>query len=363
MADFSIWMIGESQISLSGGTQLDGVTQGDGSHLQGQTLTINQGASTQVQISDGGSDTAFADNDGDQRLDGATNIDGVTYGSGTRIEAEYEFTLLDEATGEEYRVLAVNFVTSDGLPSYGSIEGLAFVDEDPPLGTPLRVISTSEGPGNSGGSAVDGSETVPVCICAGTHVMTDQGERLVEDLRIGDLLQTYDGAFVPLRAVLSSEFSGGDLTANPKLYPVRIVAGALGQGLPKRDLLVSRQHRMLVASDIVSNQLGAGRALISAIKLSCLPGIFVDPSVPLVSYYHLVLEDHSIIVAEGSPTESLLLGPEALAMLDPDGLEELQAIFPELDFDLMLPAAMIPTAKMQNKIARLHHAARRPLLA
>ena len=361
MADYTIWMIGESQVSLSGGTQLDGVTQGSGIHLRGQTLTIDRGASTQINISDSGSETAFADNDGGQRLNGAQEVDGVTYNSGTRVEAEYEFVLVDDSTGEEYRVLAVNFVTSDGLPSYGSVEGLAFVDQAPPVGVELRVLSTREGPRNSGSSAVDASDIVPVCLCEGTLVRTARGDIAVEDLAPGELIVVAGGETKVLGRVLSSRFGAEELAENPKLYPVRIVAGALGAGLPARDLLVSRQHRMLVSSKIVANQTGAPEALISAIRLVGLPGVFVDHSLREVAYFHVVLEEHAIIFAEGCPTESLLLGPGLKTQLPPEALQELTLCYPDLNWQEPAPAAPILSAKTQRKIAHLHASNGRPL--
>lgn len=93
MARFSIFMLGESQISISGGAQLDGVTQGDGSHLVGQTITLNSNAWNEVNIRD--NDRNFSDNDSIQRLDGAQDIDGTTYANNTRVEAEYGLTLTD----------------------------------------------------------------------------------------------------------------------------------------------------------------------------------------------------------------------------------------------------------------------------
>ncbi|MGR3713818.1 MAG: hypothetical protein ACU0A6_11950 [Shimia sp.] len=112
MANYSFWALGESHVSLSGGEQLDGVTQGDGSHLVGETITLNSNSWEQIDVRDAGSDSNFDDNDGNQRLDGAQSFDGVSYGNNTRIEAEYEFVLEDPNTGLTYRVLSVNIRNS-----------------------------------------------------------------------------------------------------------------------------------------------------------------------------------------------------------------------------------------------------------
>lgn len=93
MANYDIYVLGESDITISGGGQLDGVTQGDGSHLSGRTITLNSNGWVPIAISD--NDDDFDDNDGNQVLDGTQQIDGVSYASGTRVEAEYGVVVTD----------------------------------------------------------------------------------------------------------------------------------------------------------------------------------------------------------------------------------------------------------------------------
>jgi hypothetical protein len=76
MADYDIWVLGESQVTISGGGQLDGVTQGDGSHLVGRTITLNTRNWSAVAVTDNDSNFEDSDNSG-QRLDGAQTIDGT----------------------------------------------------------------------------------------------------------------------------------------------------------------------------------------------------------------------------------------------------------------------------------------------
>ncbi len=85
-----------------------------------------------------------------------------------------------------------------------------------------------------------------VCFLRGTLIETDQGPVAVEDLRAGMQVVSYDGGTKKLRLALSRVISAKEYEQNPNFHPVRIMAGALGAGLPKRDLLVSRQHRMLM---------------------------------------------------------------------------------------------------------------------
>ena len=118
----------ESDISLSGGAVLDGVTQGDGSHLVGEFLTINTTTTTEFFVTE--NDTDFDDNDGDQLLNGTQSFDGTTYADGTRIEAEYQFVVQDDLTGEQYTLVGINFNNSS--PAFGTVEGIAFVGTLPP---------------------------------------------------------------------------------------------------------------------------------------------------------------------------------------------------------------------------------------
>ena len=104
MQNYDFWALGEASLTISGGGQLDGVTQGDGSHLVGRTITLTSTNFEELEVRDrGGGDRSFDDNDGDQRLRGSQSFDGVSYGNNTVIEAEYIITLRDPNTGIEYQ--------------------------------------------------------------------------------------------------------------------------------------------------------------------------------------------------------------------------------------------------------------------
>ena len=199
MANYSVWILEESNISVSGGVTLDGITQGDGSHLVGQTITLNNNNWLEVHIRDRGPDTDFDDNDGNQRLDGAQTIDGITYPSGRRVEAEYRITVQDSA-GNSYDVIGFNVRNSN--PAYGTIEGLAFVGDPqdwPPVGEPLTVGGAAEGPGSSGQPAIPVDDLVVPCFTPGTRIATPDGEVLplgLVGVGSGRRLQQHPGAVI-----------------------------------------------------------------------------------------------------------------------------------------------------------------------
>ncbi|GAA6207057.1 hypothetical protein NBRC116601_03500 [Cognatishimia sp. WU-CL00825] len=203
-----------------------------------------------------------------------------------------------------------------------------------------------------------------VCFASGTKIQTSLGEVSVEHLVSGDLVKTSDASFKPLAMNLCRSVSAKLLRENEKLRPVRITTGALGNGLPTRDLLVSRQHRMLVSSKISQRMFGEKETLIAAIRLTALPGIFVDNDIANIDYHHLLFDTHEVIFAEGAPSESLYSGAEALQTLAPEARAEILQLFPE--FTKMQTkgnaARLIPSAKDQKRLVDRHATNAQPLL-
>lgn len=202
------------------------------------------------------------------------------------------------------------------------------------------------------------------CFTDGTLIRTETGEERVEQLQKGHRLRLWSGEVAQVRVVLKRYLSRDDLDRHPELRPVRITAGALGQGLPKRDLLVSPHHRMLVASPVAARMFGEGEVLIAAIRLTELPGIYVDQGVDSVTYVNVALDRHQVIFAEGCPSETLYTGPEALARLPDAARQELLTLFPDLAIR-STPGAVarkIPAGQQQKQlVARMSKNAKRAL--
>jgi hypothetical protein len=139
------------------------------------------------------------------------------------------------------------------------------------------------------------------CFLEGTRIATPQGDRAVETLGIGDVITTADGGTAPVRWIgrrtLHAEGESGYRFADPLVYqPVRITAGALGDNLPVRDLLVSMDHAVLIDGLLV--QAGALVNGVSVIRETRLPDSF--------TYYHIELADHALVLAEGVPAETFV---------------------------------------------------------
>lgn len=160
------------------------------------------------------------------------------------------------------------------------------------LGTVTSELRITDSLGNT--ATVAGNDVV-ICFYPGTMIATPDGPRAVETLVAGDAVRTADGAIQVIRWVgrqtVSTRF------ANPlRVLPVRIRAGALGAGLPVRDLLVSADHALLLDGLLVH----AG-ALVNGVS------IVREPNVPdIFTWWHIELDGHALILAEGVAAETFL---------------------------------------------------------
>lgn len=164
-----------------------------------------------------------------------------------------------------------------------------------------------------------------VCFVAGTSIKTPSGVMPVETICPGDIVETLDHGSQPVRWVGRVPVAHDSLIAAPRLRPICIKAGALGPGVPSRELRVSPQHRILLRSRIVERMFGMLEVLAPAAKLLPVPGISRAPPSGEVQYVHLLLDRHEILSANDTPSESLFLGAQALLSLDLTETAELSA--------------------------------------
>ncbi|MCZ0811154.1 MAG: Hint domain-containing protein [Pseudomonadota bacterium] len=190
------------------------------------------------------------------------------------------------------------------------------------------------------------------CFVAGTLIETAIGPKPVEAIRPGDLIVTRDDALQQVRWVGQRTVHADALAAEDRLRPIRIRRGALGGGLPQNDLLVSRQHRLLVTGERVLQVCGTDEALLPALRFLDWPGVDMVPPDGPVSYHHLLFDRHQVIIAEGTATESLLLAEEARNRLPLRALTEIDSLFPGPDARRILanPARPIPAPQLQKRI-------------
>jgi hypothetical protein len=148
----------------------------------------------------------------------------------------------------------------------------------------------------------------PNCYLKGTHVLTPQGERHIEDLQARDSVVVLGGKTKQVRWIGRRRFTRGDKNFwDEGVRPVRIRRSALGPDLPRADLLVSQNHRLFLDG-----------LLIRSADLINGSSIALEPceGVRDLEYLHILLNGHHAILAEGVPSESLLFEPGVLTLFD-----------------------------------------------
>jgi len=302
---------------------------------------------SQITFSDGADGSVI---DGDDVVNETPNDPTQTY-LGNAIDWDYTIQVNNGFNNYDIAVLDWD-ANGDGDFDYPTGEQgffLAFIGAVPPLNTTLTI-----GPIVDNGASIPVDSVVP-CFTAGTLIETPDGSKAIENLAKGDLVLTADHGPQPIRWIGSRTVTSAELQAKPRLRPICVSAGALGAGLPRRDLRVSPQHRMLVRSAIAVRMFDAQEVLVPAHKLVGVPGIFVDETANSATYYHILFDRHQIVTAEGAPTESLFTGPEALKSVGPDARREIFELFPELGIPDHVPAAARPIPKSGKRARHMIH--------
>lgn len=156
-----------------------------------------------------------------------------------------------------------------------------------------------------------------VCFAAGTRIDTPHGPVAVEHLSAGQEVSVMDGGRAPILYIRRRVLTGAALLARPNLRPVHIAAGALGTGVPRRAVVVSPQHRVLIRSKIAERMFNAAEVLVPAGKLTALDGIAQLCPPEGVIYYHLLCQNHEIVTSDGLASETLMRGAQVMEGLDP----------------------------------------------
>ena len=161
------------------------------------------------------------------------------------------------------------------------------------LDTPVVTTVFQYSYSNSGNGSVT-IDPSPICFLRGTRIRTVTGDKAVESLTMGEAVLTASGEARPIRWIGSR---GLDCTRHPKpnfVWPIRIQAGAFGPDMPARDLWMSPFHSILLEGVLVQVE-----KLVNGATVVQVPRERVE-------YWHVELESHDILLAEGLPAESYL---------------------------------------------------------
>jgi hypothetical protein len=139
-----------------------------------------------------------------------------------------------------------------------------------------------------------GSGPLP-CFAAGTRIATAQGEVAVEAIAVGAVVRVVVGeGLVPVIWVGRREVDCARHTQPHKVWPIRVAAGAFGPCRPHRDLFLSPEHAVYINEVLIPI-----RHLVNASTIAQVP-------MDRVTYYHIELPQHDVLLAEGLPAESFL---------------------------------------------------------
>ncbi|MBY8976220.1 Hint domain-containing protein [Rhodobacteraceae bacterium NNCM2] len=304
----------------------------------GATATLDANAeaiSIIVSDDDANHQDAFLETGGLATLqdpDPSDSVTGITIAGtfipyGTVVEPEFAFTT---DTGEQF--IFVSLGGSSG--NNGSLHLVLSTAEITP-GQTLTFTSSADGP-NIPYSSI-------VCFTRGTEIETPGGRRPIEGLSVGDEVLRSDGQPITIRWIGSRKLDKATLAMRPGLRPICISAGALGENLPERDLMVSPQHRMLVRNWRAELMFGEPEVLVSAKALVNDHDIRPVSDGDEVEYFHMLFDQHEIILAEGAETESFHPGDAAWTALEQAARDEIVELFPQLETEGL--AGLGPTAR------------------
>ena len=206
---------------------------------------------------------------------------------------------------------------------------------------PKKVIYSTTNPENGvvnwlnaqggviGTTTFQNIENVIPCFTPGTSIATPRGECLIEAMRVGDKVITRDSGIQEIRWIGAKAMDYKALAAHPHLKPVLIQKGALGNGLPERSMMVSPNHRMLVANDRTSLYFEEHEVLVSAKHLVNNRGVHEVESMG-TTYIHFLFDRHEVVLANGAWTESFQPGDYTLKGMGNAQRTEIFDLFPEL---------------------------------
>jgi len=331
---------------LNGGVGDDALDGGSGNDLlRGDTGNDSlKGGDGQDDLQGGDGDDSLDGGDGNDVLDGGTGADTLTGGAGQdEFKVDAGDTVADFDIDEDKIDLddIYNFDTlarwNEENPTNSFSNPLQWLKSDQAGNDGLTGLDTDADPINlmNNGAFINASDltqenTGVVCYGAATRIETIEGPKAIERLKPGDLVKTGGNGHRPIRWIGGRTIFYAELQAHPNLVPIRIKAGAMGKGLPKRDLIVSQHHRMVVSSDLSSAETGVKEIFISAKDLIGVPGIEIAIDLTEITYWHFICDQHQVVFAEGAASESLYTGPEALKMLGAEARAEIYQIFPQL---------------------------------
>lgn len=214
-------------------------------------------------------------------LDGTVNAVGDEIVASVFVGGDTPEQLVLQATALDNENVMIFVRLSDPVEFYAvaNVDLTSFVGGDPFVFTEFEF---------------DNNFVVP-CFAAGTRILTRRGEVAVEDLEVGDeAMALLGGGFSAIKWIGSRQMDCAKSSHPADQWPVRVSAGAFGPGRPHRDLMLSPDHAVFYNGSLIPV-----RYLENGITVARAP-------VESVTYFHVELDRHDVLLAEGLPAESYL---------------------------------------------------------
>lgn len=133
------------------------------------------------------------------------------------------------------------------------------------------------------------------CFLKGTSVRTVSGFRSIESLSVGDVLPTRFGTLSAVRKVASFTLRRNADGSWPNAQrPVLVKQGAFADGSPQRDLCLTAAHAVFIDGLLVP--------VVHLVNGTTITFYATDREE--LEFFHVALEEHDVIDAEGAPCES-----------------------------------------------------------
>ncbi|MDQ0561667.1 hypothetical protein QO004_003467 [Rhizobium mesoamericanum] len=174
-----------------------------------------------------------------------------------------------------------------------SVAALAMAASSLPMRAEGLHLGWGNGNGNSGGNGTPGRGAQ--CFLRGTSILTDCGEKRVEDLQTGARVVLLEGETSPIKWVGRQAFTKGGACWQEGVIPIRVARHALGNGTPHSDLYLSPGHALFLNGVLIRVK-------------DLVNGTTIAPISPrddmTIEYYAVLLATHKVILAEGAAAET-----------------------------------------------------------
>ena len=292
-----------STLELASGASAGTLTNVGSQYVDFGRITVDAGATW--TLASGSLSSAYSVIDNGTMTNAATLDGGVTLGAGavfTNAAAGVIRGNIDFAGGGAYLHVVTPASVTGSVTDFAVGDTIDLEGIDPASvtfsGGSLSftggsfALTLAAGGAVSVGASGDGAAISVLCFCADTMIATPRGEVAVQDLAVGDTVSTHRGMtrrikWIGAGRVLATPGKRGPAT------PVIVRKDALANDVPNRDLHVTKGHSLFL-NDV----------LIPVEFLVNHRSIVWDDRAQEVAVWHIELDTHDVLIANGAPAES-----------------------------------------------------------